>query len=97
MCLDVNSQHVADLTDAFVRKNIAVILENHGLLVGSSTIASAMNDTYLLERACSLELKILASGKSLNIDPKLAAATRDQFESGLEAGEREWKAVRETL
>ena len=47
--------------------NRAMILRNHGLLVGGRTVPEAWSDLYYLERACRTLLLAHASGQPLRV------------------------------
>ena len=53
----------------------AMILRNHGLLVGGTSIAEAFHMIYMLERACQAQVAALAGGASWCSRPKKCAAT----------------------
>jgi ribulose-5-phosphate 4-epimerase/fuculose-1-phosphate aldolase len=48
----------------------AMILVNHGLLVGGRTIPEAFNSIYFLERACQAQIAALAGGTDLVTPPE---------------------------
>ena len=50
------------LLDDMGPHNRAMILRNHGLLVGGRTIAEAFDHIYFLERACEAQLATQAAG-----------------------------------
>jgi ribulose-5-phosphate 4-epimerase/fuculose-1-phosphate aldolase len=43
----------------------AMILRNHGLLVGGGSVAKAFHEIHFLERACQAQIQALAGGSSL--------------------------------
>jgi ribulose-5-phosphate 4-epimerase/fuculose-1-phosphate aldolase len=47
----------------------ALILVNHGLLTGASTVEQAVIDMYELERTCDVQLRALATGRPLKLIP----------------------------
>ena len=47
----------------------AMILRNHGLLVGGRTIPQAFHNIYYLERACQSQIRAMAGGVPLHIPP----------------------------
>jgi ribulose-5-phosphate 4-epimerase/fuculose-1-phosphate aldolase len=77
--LDERPRLVADLGP----KNRAMILTNHGLLVGGSSIAEAFLEIYYLERACQAQIAALSGGSKL-IYPPVAVCehTAQQFDMG---------------
>lgn len=59
-----------------------LFLRNHGIVVIGDSIAAAYTDTYLLERACRVQLLAMASGRPLAPVPADAArAMRSEGES----------------
>ncbi|MCW8307821.1 class II aldolase/adducin family protein [Acidiphilium sp. PA] len=63
--LDERDRIVADLG-----QNKAMILRNHGLLVGGRTIPEAFHEIYFLERACQAQVAALSGGAKLVIPPR---------------------------
>ncbi|MDQ2802338.1 MAG: class II aldolase/adducin family protein [Pseudomonadota bacterium] len=58
----------------------AMILRNHGLLVGGTSIAEAFHMIYMLERACSAQIAALSGGAELVFPPEEACRhTAEQF------------------
>lgn len=58
----------------------AMILRNHGLLVGGTSIAEAFHMTYMLERACAAQVAALSGGRELVLAPQeIAEHTAEQF------------------
>ena len=51
----------------------AMILRNHGLIVGSATIAGAFNLIYRLEQACQVQVMAMSCGGTIRPAPKDAA------------------------
>lgn len=73
--LDERDRLVADLGP-----HKAMILRNHGLLVGGSTIADAWSQIYYLERACQAQIAALAGGAKLVLPPEeVRLKTAQQF------------------
>lgn len=64
--LDERPRLVADLGPT----NKAMILRNHGLLVGGSTCAEAFLEIYYLERACQAQIAALSGGSQLVYPPE---------------------------
>lgn len=54
-----------------------MILRNHGLLTCGPSVAAAFTRMYVLQRACSIQSRILASGQA--IEPPSEAATQRVF------------------
>lgn len=76
--LDERERLVADLGE-----HKAMILRNHGLLVGGTSIAEAFHMTYMLERACSAQIAALSGGRDLILPPPdVCAHTAKQFRNG---------------
>ena len=63
--LDERDRLVADLG-----QHRAMILRNHGLLVGGRTIPEAFNNIYYLERACQAQVAALSGGAELVLPPE---------------------------
>jgi ribulose-5-phosphate 4-epimerase/fuculose-1-phosphate aldolase len=58
----------------------AMILRNHGLLVGGRTVAEAFHTLYMLERACAAQVAILSMGREVVIPPhEVCQHASDQF------------------
>jgi len=58
----------------------AMILRNHGLLVGGTSIAEAFHMTYMLERACAAQVAALSGGAELIYPPEeVCRHTAEQF------------------
>jgi len=64
--LDERERLIADLGPT----NKAMILRNHGLLVGGRSIPEAWNQIYYLERACQAQVAALAGGAELVLPPE---------------------------
>ena len=63
--LDERARLVADLG-----QHQAMILRNHGLLVGGRTIPEAFHEIYFLERACQAQVAAMSGGAKLVIPPR---------------------------
>jgi ribulose-5-phosphate 4-epimerase/fuculose-1-phosphate aldolase len=58
----------------------AMILRNHGLLVGGTSIAEAFHMIYMLERACAAQVAALSQGREIVLPPHAVSQhTSDQF------------------
>ncbi|MFN2426768.1 MAG: class II aldolase/adducin family protein [Candidatus Binatia bacterium] len=93
---DERPRLVADLG----RKS-TMLLRNHGTLALGATVAEAFTKMYFLERACSMQVRSLAAGRtalSLPAD-EVIAKTAEQGTSGLEfvANLLCWPALRRML
>lgn len=73
--LDERERLVKDLGE-----HKAMILRNHGLLVGGTSIAEAFHMIYMLERACSAQVAALSGGREIILPPhEVCAHTAEQF------------------
>ncbi|WP_428483374.1 class II aldolase/adducin family protein [Rhodopila sp.] len=73
--LDERERLVADLG-----QHKAMILRNHGLLVGGTSIAEAFLNIYMLERACAAQVDALSGGRELILPPEAVRVhTAEQF------------------
>jgi ribulose-5-phosphate 4-epimerase/fuculose-1-phosphate aldolase len=72
-----------DERDRLVRdlgQHKAMILRNHGLLVGGRSIPEAFHTIYMLERACAAQVATLSCGRELVLPPpKVCEHTAEQF------------------
>jgi ribulose-5-phosphate 4-epimerase/fuculose-1-phosphate aldolase len=76
LSLDERERLIADLGP-----HRAMILRNHGLLVGGGTVAEAFHEIHFLERACQAQIQALAGGSELHFpSPQVCAHTAAQFE-----------------
>lgn len=76
LSLDERQRLIADLGP-----HKAMILRNHGLLVGGASVAHAFHEIHFLERACQAQVQ--ASGRWLGAQlpsPQVCAHTAEQFE-----------------
>jgi ribulose-5-phosphate 4-epimerase/fuculose-1-phosphate aldolase len=65
----------------------AMILRNHGLLVGGSSVAEAFDQIYVLERACQAQIAAQAGGSRLIFPAKkVRRHTAAQFNRGVDRG-----------
>lgn len=72
----------------------AMILQNHGLLVGGRTIPEAFSDIYYLERAC--QAQVAAGDGELNFPPEevcLHTAKQFNHEGSLAHSEMAWESA----
>src|SRR3984885_7678930 len=73
--LDERERLVKDLGE-----HKAMILRNHGLLLGGTSIAEAFHMTYMLERACAAQVAALSCGREVILPPPdVCAHTAEQF------------------
>lgn len=76
LSLDERKRLVADLGT-----HNAMILRNHGLLVGGRTVAEAFHQIHFLERACQAQVQAMAGGAKLVFPPEeVCRHTAAQFE-----------------
>jgi ribulose-5-phosphate 4-epimerase/fuculose-1-phosphate aldolase len=79
---DERERLAADLGD-----KRAMILRNHGLLTACPTIAEAFEVMYYLEKACKIQLKLMAAGRPIRVPSiDIAERTNKQFATGAAAG-----------
>jgi ribulose-5-phosphate 4-epimerase/fuculose-1-phosphate aldolase len=58
----------------------AMVLQNHGLLIGGTSIPEAFHMTYMLERACAAQVAALSCGREVLLPPaEVCAHTAEQF------------------
>jgi ribulose-5-phosphate 4-epimerase/fuculose-1-phosphate aldolase len=77
LSLDERERLIADLGT-----HKAMILRNHGLLVGGGSVAEAFHEIHFLERACQAQIQALAGGGQLVYpSPQVCEHTAKQFES----------------
>ncbi|HVZ08071.1 class II aldolase/adducin family protein [Rhodopila sp.] len=76
--LEERERLVADLG-----RHKAMILRNHGLLVGGTSIAEAFHMIYMLERACAAQVAALSGGREVILPPhEVCAHAAEQFRQG---------------
>jgi ribulose-5-phosphate 4-epimerase/fuculose-1-phosphate aldolase len=75
----------------------AMILRNHGLLVGGTSISEAFHMIYMLERACAAQVAALSQGREIVLPPhEVCQHTSDQFhrfESDIAHYDMVWNAA----
>jgi ribulose-5-phosphate 4-epimerase/fuculose-1-phosphate aldolase len=71
--LDERERIIADLGD-----HNAMILRNHGVLIGGPTASQTWNWTYFLERACQAQIAALAGNRELVIPPEEVRRTTER-------------------
>ena len=70
-----------------------MILRNHGLLTCGATVGEAFMLMYYLERACKVQMQVLASGQEYqSLAPDICAAAASQYEL-FPHGKYEWPAL----
>lgn len=73
--------------------NNAMIMRNHGLLTCGATVGAAFMKLYYLERACSVQMQVLASGQAVQLPtPELCEKTAQQA-AQFTHGRHEWPAL----
>ena len=87
----VDDQAERDRLAADLGTHCAMILQNHGLLTAGRSVAEAYPLMRMLERACRVQLEVLATGR----EPLVPAAdvcerTARQFEAFGTIGRRDW-------
>ncbi|MFT3719871.1 class II aldolase/adducin family protein [Pseudorhodoferax sp.] len=81
------------------RRN-AMILRNHGVLVGGATVADAFHELWFLERACQIQVQALAGGTAIRTPPlAVQERTAEQFETDDSADivQLTWQAARRLI
>jgi ribulose-5-phosphate 4-epimerase/fuculose-1-phosphate aldolase len=93
---DERPRLVADLGD-----KSTMLLRNHGTLALGATVAETFTKMYFLERACSMQVRSLAGGRSALAQPadEVIAKTAEQGMNGLDfvANHLCWPALRRML
>jgi ribulose-5-phosphate 4-epimerase/fuculose-1-phosphate aldolase len=83
----------ASLGDADV-----LFLANHGVIVTGDTIGNAFDDLYYLERACTLQVTAMQTGRSLRIVPQeIAAMTGRQMQEESQQPRLHFEALKRML
>ena len=92
--LDERERLVKDLGD-----NMVMILKNHGLLTTGRTIGEAFTLMFFLEKVCSAQLKMMASGgRIIQPSDNVLKHTAAQYDlDNKPFGEREWPALMREL
>jgi len=63
----------------------AMILRNHGLIVGGHDVAEAFHEIYYLERACQAQVQALTGGQKIRVPPPhVCELTAMQFQQPVE-------------
>ncbi len=80
-------------------KNNIMILRNHGLLTAGKTIGEAFMLMYYLDRACKVQLDLLAAKKEIikPSDNLLEFASSQYEDPKYKIGEHEWPALKRML
>lgn len=70
-----------------------MILRNHGLLTCGETVGAAFMRMYYLERACSIQLRVMATGREIEL-PSVAVCERTAEQlNRFPPGHYEWPAI----
>ena len=73
--------------------NMVMIMRNHGLLTCGRTVGEAFMYMYYLERACKVQMQVLASGRDFVLpEAEVCAAAKEQYKQ-FPYGEHEWPAL----
>ncbi|MBM3571928.1 MAG: class II aldolase/adducin family protein [Alphaproteobacteria bacterium] len=81
------------LVAALGDKNV-LILRSHGLLTCGETAAQAFSLMYNLEQSCRVQVDVKALGGTMIVPPlAVRERTASQFNTGPQAGQREWPAL----
>lgn len=74
-------------------EKMVMILRNHGLLTCGATVAEAFMHMYYLERACKVQMQVLASGAEFELPSReLCERAANQYEH-FPYGKYEWPAL----
>jgi len=71
----------------------AMILRNHGLLTVGRSIGEAFMLMYYLERACAVQMQVLASGQQVRLPPADVCERAARQYAAFQPGEHEWPAL----
>ena len=87
--LDERERLAESLGDQFV-----LILRNHGLLTANRSVGEVFVRMYYLERACTVQMQVLASGRPYRkVSQKLQEHVANQGEQHISPGLSEWPAL----
>ena len=75
----------------------AMILRNHGLLTCGESVGAAFMTMYYLERACHVQMQVLASGQAVDLPSAEICERAAQQSAGFPPGEFEWPALRRLI
>lgn len=73
-----------------------MILRNHGLLAAGRSVGAAFENMWYLERACRMQLQVMASGAKVHeLSPETCEHTAQQYDKGMErsGGAPAWPAL----
>ncbi len=86
--LEERERLAEDLGDRFV-----MILRNHGLLTAGRTVGEAFVLMYFLERACRVQMAVLASGRKIALPPEAVRDKAAEQSNRFPTGHHEWPAL----
>jgi ribulose-5-phosphate 4-epimerase/fuculose-1-phosphate aldolase len=73
--------------------NMAMIMRNHGLMTCGKTVGEAFMTMYYLERACKVQMQVLATGQAYGLpSAELSEQAAEQYAS-FAYGDFEWPAL----
>ena len=75
----------------------AMILRNHGLLICGETVGEAFMTMYYLERACEVQINVLASGQTIELPAPEICERAAQQSAGFPHGKYEWPALKRLI
>jgi ribulose-5-phosphate 4-epimerase/fuculose-1-phosphate aldolase len=70
-----------------------MIMRNHGLLTCGETVGAAFVRMYYLERACNLQLQVMATGQEMELPTAAVRERAARQAESFEPGEFEWPAL----
>ena len=73
--------------------HMAMILRNHGLLTCGETVGEAFMHMYYLERACKVQMQVLASGREFTLPPPEVCERASRQYEQFPFGKYEWPAL----
>jgi len=83
---------------AMAKEADVLFLANHGVIVCGPTMATAFDDLYYLERACTLQVLAMGTGKPLRIVPeRIAGITAEQMDENSQQADLHFIAIKRML
>lgn len=70
-----------------------MILRNHGLLTCGETVAEAFMHMYYLEKACKVQMRVLATGREFRLPPEDVCERASRQYEQFPYGKYEWPAL----
>ena len=86
--LEERDRIVADFGDQPV-----MILRNHGLLTCGETVGAAFIRMYYLERACNIQLRVMATGRDIMLPSDAVCERTAKQLTRFPLGQYEWPAI----